>query len=60
MSVLLLADDKDARLIGVRIGGLTGIFNRRHYHLGHYENPPYSPDDMRSAYHIRELEVSYQ
>mmetsp|Transcript_42208 Transcript_42208/g.90053 ORF Transcript_42208/g.90053 Transcript_42208/m.90053 type:complete len:429 (-) Transcript_42208:151-1437(-) len=42
---------------GVRIGGLTGIFNRKHYHLGHYESPPYSPDDMRSAYHIRELEV---
>jgi len=42
---------------GVRIGGLTGIFNQRHYHLGHYEAPPYSDDDMRSAYHIRELEV---
>ena len=42
---------------GVRIGGLTGIFNRKHYQMGHYEAPPYSDDDMRSAYHVRELEV---
>ncbi len=24
---------------------------------GHYERPPYQMDTMRSAYHIRELEV---
>ena len=42
---------------GVRIGGLTGIFNSRHYKMGHYETPPYSDSDMRSAYHIREFEV---
>lgn len=42
---------------GVRIGGLSGIYNQRHYHLGHYEKPPFSEDDMRSIYHIRELDV---
>lgn len=42
---------------GVRIGGLSGIYNRKHYHQGHNEVTPYSDDDMRSTYHIRELEV---
>ncbi|KAK9903387.1 hypothetical protein WJX75_004587 [Coccomyxa subellipsoidea] len=42
---------------GARIGGLSGIYNAKHYHLGHYERPPYQMDSMRSAYHIRELEV---
>lgn len=42
---------------GIRIGGLSGIYNQRHYHLGHYEMPPFSEDDMRSIYHIRELDV---
>lgn len=42
---------------GVRIGGLSGIYNQRHYQLGHYEHPPFSDDDMRSFYHIRELDV---
>ena len=38
---------------GVRIGGLSGIYNQRHYHSGHYERPPFSDDDMRSFYHVR-------
>jgi len=42
---------------GVRIGGLSGIFNGRHYSQGHHECPPFSDDTMRSVYHIRELEV---
>lgn len=42
---------------GVRIGGLTGIYNARHYHTGHYERPPFSDDDMRSFYHVRSLDV---
>jgi len=42
---------------GVRIGGLSGIYNGRHYHTGHCEAPPYSDSDMRSAYHVREIEV---
>ena len=42
---------------GVRIAGLSGIYNDRHYHMGHYETPPYTPDSVRSVYHLRELEV---
>lgn len=42
---------------GVRIGGLSGIYNSRHYHSGHYERPPFNDDEMRSFYHIRELDV---
>jgi len=42
---------------GLRIGGLSGIFNQRHYHKGHYEIPPYRDDTMRSVYHVREFEV---
>lgn len=45
------------RVGGVRIGGQSGIFNGRHYRHGHYEVPPFSDDDMRSFYHIRELDV---
>ncbi|KAG5181616.1 putative RNA lariat debranching enzyme [Tribonema minus] len=42
---------------GIRIGGLTGIYNHRHYSLGHFEAPPYSPDTLRSVYHVREYDV---
>ncbi|KAL4420156.1 hypothetical protein ABPG77_008292 [Micractinium sp. CCAP 211/92] len=45
------------RFGGVRIGGLSGIYKEPHYALGHYEHPPYNPGSLRSAYHIRELEV---
>ncbi|CAL5222243.1 g4577 [Coccomyxa viridis] len=42
---------------GARIGGLSGIYNGKHYRLGHHEHPPFDNDTMRSAYHIRELDV---
>lgn len=42
---------------GVRIAGISGIYNDKHYRLGHYERVPYSHDDIRSVYHIRELEI---
>ncbi|KAK9478173.1 lariat debranching enzyme, C-terminal domain-containing protein [Lipomyces japonicus] len=42
---------------GVRIAGLSGIFNRPHYFHGHHERMPYSGSDVRSAYHIRQFEV---
>ncbi|GAB2250264.1 hypothetical protein Droror1_Dr00013623 [Drosera rotundifolia] len=41
----------------VRIGGLSGIYNAHHYHLGHFERPPYSESDIRSVYHVREYDV---
>ena len=42
---------------GLRIAGLSGIFDKKHYRCGHYESPPYTDDCLRSVYHIRELEV---
>ncbi|KAJ4707738.1 Lariat debranching enzyme [Melia azedarach] len=41
----------------IRIAGLSGIYNARHYHLGHYERPPYNESTIRSIYHIREYDV---
>lgn len=42
---------------GVRIGGLSGIFKGFDYLHGHHERPPYDQSTMRSAYHIRNVEV---
>ena len=42
---------------GLRIAGLSGIFNQKHYRSGHFERPPYTEDTLRSVYHMRELEV---
>ncbi|XP_068656288.1 lariat debranching enzyme isoform X2 [Aristolochia californica] len=41
----------------IRIGGISGIYNPRHYYLGHYERPPYNNNDIRSVYHVREYDV---
>ncbi|CDJ38968.1 serine/threonine protein phosphatase, putative [Eimeria tenella] len=42
---------------GIRIAGLSGIYDKRHYHLGHFEKPPYNESTSRSAYHVREFEL---
>jgi len=42
---------------GVKIGGLSGIYKGFDYLHGHYEKPPYDDNSMRSAYHIRNVEV---
>ncbi|KAG8432643.1 hypothetical protein GDO86_017044 [Hymenochirus boettgeri] len=42
---------------GVRIGGISGIFKPHDYRKGHFERPPYSKDTIRSAYHVRSIEV---
>lgn len=42
---------------GVRIGGISGIYNEHHYDLGYYERPPYDNSTMRSIYHYRLLET---
>ncbi|XP_021900132.1 lariat debranching enzyme isoform X2 [Carica papaya] len=41
----------------IRIGGLSGIYNQRHYRSGHFERPPYNENTVRSVYHIREYDV---
>jgi lariat debranching enzyme len=41
----------------VGIAGISGIYNRHHYDLGHFKYSPYNEDTKRSAYHIQSLEV---
>ncbi|KAI3734949.1 hypothetical protein L6452_14431 [Arctium lappa] len=41
----------------IRIGGLSGIYKSRDYHLGHFERPPYNNSDIKSVYHVREYDV---
>eukprot|EP01039_Chlorochromonas_danica_P002312 gene2312-2533_t len=45
------------RFKGLRIAGLSGIFDKHHYHQGHYEHPPYNPNSLRSVYHYRRAEI---
>lgn len=45
------------RLGPLRIAGLSGIWKGYNYKKPHYERLPYNSDDVRSAYHVRELDV---
>ncbi|KAI9313961.1 lariat debranching enzyme, C-terminal domain-containing protein [Dichotomocladium elegans] len=43
---------------GLRIGGISGIYNPREYFKGHYERFPYKYADLKTIYHIRDYEVT--
>ncbi|KAH7080285.1 lariat debranching enzyme [Paraphoma chrysanthemicola] len=45
------------RLGPLRIAGLSGIWKGYNYKKPHYERLPYNGDDVRSIYHVRELDV---
>jgi lariat debranching enzyme len=45
------------RLGGVRIAGMSGIWKGYNFRKPHHERLPYSQDDIRSFYHIREYDV---
>lgn len=45
------------RLGPLRIAGLSGIWKGYNYKKPHYERLPYNNDDVRSIYHVRELDV---
>ncbi|EKD12216.1 uncharacterized protein L3040_000315 [Drepanopeziza brunnea f. sp. 'multigermtubi'] len=45
------------RLGGVRIAGMSGIWKGYNFDKTHYERLPYSQDDVRSIYHVREIDV---
>lgn len=42
---------------GVRIAGLSGIYKGPDYLKGHFEKPPYNNGTVRSAYHVRNVDV---
>ena len=41
----------------LRIAGLSGIWKGYDYSKSHHERLPYSQDDLKSIYHVRELDV---
>jgi len=43
---------------GIRIAGLSGIYNSNDYYKGRFEEPPYNPSSLRSVYHYRNTEVT--
>ncbi|KAJ9648143.1 lariat debranching enzyme [Coniosporium apollinis] len=45
------------RLGPLRIAGLSGIWNGRDYKKPHFERLPYNSSDVRSIYHVRELDT---
>lgn len=45
------------RLGGVRIAGMSGIWKGYNFDKTHYERLPYSQDDVKSIYHVREIDV---
>ncbi|KAJ3783125.1 lariat debranching enzyme, C-terminal domain-containing protein [Lentinula aff. detonsa] len=42
---------------GIRIAGASGIFKGYNFNKGYFERQPYSKDDLRSIYHIRESAI---
>ncbi|GAB9467879.1 Lariat debranching enzyme b [Globisporangium polare] len=42
---------------GLRIAGISGIYQAKHYHKGHFERAPYSKDAVKSVYCVREFEI---
>jgi len=42
---------------GIRIGGVSGIYNPHHYDQGYFERFPFNESTKKSAYHMRKFEV---
>lgn len=45
------------RLGPLRIAGMSGIWKGYSYNKSHHERLPYNDDDIKSIYHLRELDV---
>ena len=41
----------------IRIAGISGIWKGYNYQKTHHERLPYNQDDVKSAYHVREVDV---
>lgn len=42
---------------GLRIAGISGIFDKKDFFRGHYESLPYNPRTLRTVYHYRQQEI---
>ncbi|XP_057298564.1 uncharacterized protein LOC130629404 [Hydractinia symbiolongicarpus] len=40
---------------GIRIAGMSGIFNTNDFHKGYFEKPPFNESTKRSFYHIKQI-----
>lgn len=45
------------RLGPLRIAGMSGIWKGYNYNKPHHERLPYNQDDIKSIYHVRELDI---
>ncbi|RDL37266.1 Metallo-dependent phosphatase [Venustampulla echinocandica] len=45
------------RLGGVRIAGMSGIWKGRDFNRHHHERLPYNQDDIKTIYHVREIDT---
>ena len=43
---------------GVRIAGLSGIYNSKDFRKGHFERPPFNEDTKRSMYHVKYIDIA--
>lgn len=45
------------RFGGLRIAGVSGLYNKRHYDTGYHELPPYDYTSLKSVYAMRSFDV---
>ena len=46
------------RVGSLRVVGLSGIYNERDVWTGRFERPPYTPDTLRSVFHVKMCDVA--
>lgn len=56
-SIYYLGAANVVRFGDLRIAGLSGIWKGYNYKKPHFERLPYSADEIRSLYHVREIDV---
>ncbi len=56
-SIYYLGAANVVRFGSLRIAGLSGIWKGYNYNKPHFERLPYSADEVKSLYHVREIDV---
>lgn len=56
-NIYYLGSSGVVRFGGLRLAGISGLYAPHHYDLGYYERPPYTPDTIRSVYHMRSFDI---